>query len=634
MTSVDIAFQITLIFINCILAWYFLFNKSIRIKKIITQSLVIVLFICLFVNTALFFNYHHPGVLAYAVVFSFDVLLVVLFIKWLKTYRFRPINIKDSKYVLIVLLLYTVIKTFFIINYVPIWDGYIYFNVVLDSVKTFDFTLTSYLISFRTIDHPCYAYMNFLSIGQFLDYGNIYLLNIQSHILSMTSVYCFYKIFQKLFPQTNPIELSIITLIYALAPLIFAVSFIVTTDTAIIAFYVIFLYCHFYKKKLLLLFSGAILCTSKDPGIILYVFTIAGIILNQVVENFDRKNIIQSFYRECKKQIFLILPIIIFFLVKIGTIFIYANTDRTFNLSNDSGFNCLGIDIIRIKTLIKEIFLLNFQWILLLTYGLFAVSRIYYIKRDLKKLSKYFVFIFPFLAYLFFYLVFMTYPHPRYIALFVFWNTLFFYISISKIFKRKKLKIFFLLIVLILNFTSIYRTFDPVTLNVFNDKKTFSNRSGLFFTSTKFSFGNHTMIAVGNLLYDAIVYNGQFVFINTLYNKFIKDYKFSDNDVIFISGSRWAAETSFIKISTLNNKVTFNSENYFTPQICCNFSNDSLKVMPEKAYYISYGYLVGWDSVQVNKVKQFYHVSPREVIDSFGYSFNVYKLRKHPNYFY
>lgn len=211
---IDLMYKIIIIILNCIATWYYLSHK-LYFKNILTQLIIIVILICLFLNTALFFNFNDVGILSYTMVFSFNLFLFIILFTWVREKYYKTISFKKANYLFGIILIFSIVKLFFIINYLPRWDGSVYYHGILNGIKNFDFSLIPYLYHFRLLVHSCYAYFSYLSIGQFLDLGNVYLLNIQHHILAIVAIYCFYKIISKFFPNTSIVELSIITLIFS-----------------------------------------------------------------------------------------------------------------------------------------------------------------------------------------------------------------------------------------------------------------------------------------------------------------------------------------------------------------------------------------------------------------------------------
>lgn len=614
---IDGVYKVVIIFFNCLASWHYLTHIN-KFKNILTQLLIIVTLVCLFLNSALFFNFNDVGKLSYAMVFSCDLLLFVLLFIWLKDKYYKSLSFNNAQYIIVIILIYSIIKLFFIINYIPRWDGYVYYHGLLNGVKNYDFSLKSYLMGFRYSLYSCYAYYSFLSIGQFIDFGNVYLLNIQHHILSLVTIFCFYKIFIKLFPNISLFELSIITLIFSLSPILFSVSFIASTDTAIVTFYLIFLYCYFYRKSLLLIFSGVVLCTSKEPGIILYLFSVLGILFYIVSKDLkDKKSIYQAF-KENINLAYFIIPIIIFAILKIASGLIYPTV--SFGTFWDSkGFNCFGINLDIIKDRFFQMFLVNFQWIFLLTIILFVLKKLYdhvFLGGSIFiNFTKYSIFIFSFLAYLLFNFIFITWAHPRYISALIFFEILFFYLAIYKIVKQFRFRIIILSSVLLLNFISVFRTFDPITLAIFRDRQ--------------FLFGNHKIVTMGKYHDDSMLYNGQFVFIDLLFNIFNKEFNISKNDTILFSNQQWEMGYDMLCIDNLCKKRTFKTEGSFVPVAYYDIANNSIKSepLPSKGYYLSFNWSKT-DSDNLTKVKTIYDVSNCKTIKSDGYSLDVYELKK------
>ena len=84
----------------------------------------------------------------------------------------------------------------------PKWDALIYYNVLTQACRNFNFTFSQYWNDFSLAAHPTRGYASLLAIGEFLftgEYVGIILVNL---ILSLLAAICMYRILEKVLPKT------------------------------------------------------------------------------------------------------------------------------------------------------------------------------------------------------------------------------------------------------------------------------------------------------------------------------------------------------------------------------------------------------------------------------------------------
>ena len=637
MPYIDIAYKSILILINIIFVWFSLSKRS-NIRSLLNQILLILFLVSLFLNIALIFNFNSVDILSYGMVISFNISLFTLLYMWIKEKHYKRYSLKNTFPFLIILVIYTLIELFFVFNSYPRWDGNVYYYKILTAVKNFDFSLTSYFYYFK-VGHTYYAYFSFLSIGQFINYGNLYLLNIQNYILSVVSIYSFYKVIQYYFLNIRYLELLLVTLLFAFSPLFFAVSLFPSADTALIIFLPICFYCYLYDKKLLFIFTSIVFCISKEPGFLIYCFLVLAIFLDNFVIVTKDRNSVFVLINNVIKRIYLFIPIFFFIITKIGISFIgklqgHTNVNSWAFTMNNNGLHCWGINSMVIKNRLFEMFLINFQWIFLLFIVLFILREIITpfisVKNRFSFSHNFLVLIIPFVAFVLFNILYITYVHPRYVVSIVFFNVIFFYYAISNLIKNSKPRVYIILFILLLNILSIVRTFDPVTLHLFKEGQ--------------FKFGKHKMVAMGDntgaCRDDRMIYNGQFIFIDMLFNKFIEKFDISNSDTLLFSNHRW--EMGFdnylyspmedkrnIYVNSISKKRTYTPTDAFIPIVYYDILIDTsiLDSLPNKGYYLVF---MGspMDSLNLVKIKQIYTIKSEESIKTHGYSLNVFRVEK------
>lgn len=190
------------------------------------------------------------------------------------------------------------------LDFVYIWDGgYIYYDILSTVRHSFN------IFNFNMVGHPSFIYILFLSLSQYLDPGNNYLLNLQLLFLDILAVFAFYKILLALFPDKKfRLEIYLVTLILAFHPVLLGNSINLNLDHGVFVISVLLFYCLIYKHLIQALICGTFLTFTKESGVSAYFFIT---ILYMI---FLRKKYlnITDFFATQFKHWYLFLPAVLF----------------------------------------------------------------------------------------------------------------------------------------------------------------------------------------------------------------------------------------------------------------------------------------------------------------------------------
>lgn len=458
--------------------FYVVYNRISWNRLTVTQMVIISFLFSLFWNSA-FFNANtikNYNFLVWLGLISFNY----SFIYWLSCFirqnsQVNSINsIKRSikKYLIpFVVLLLFVLSSLDIFTQSPRVDSYEYVNSI-KSASEWNFTLLEFQ-NFRLCWHFSFGYTFFALIGQFLlpeGYIGIRLINL---LMGCVTIYAFWKIYKKLFSNRSLIIEITIMLVFALHPGFHGILAEVDLDYALFCFFVWLAAAQLYNYKILKIFCFTLLVFSKEPGVI-YAAAFAGaeVIYDLFVS--DEQGILLKLKKVFSgvSGIFLIIGflwLLIAYLLKDSVWTGGGHESSSLIITAQEKGNSFGLDPQYIIFKLQEIFLMNFNWIILLLVIVSTLLLMRFKKRHIIITKFFLINAISFMSFLGFNIGYITYVHYRYIRLNVYFLAIilaFCLHSLSKIRKRISiLGIFIACCIVIQNFYMI----DPVTFALFRN---------------------------------------------------------------------------------------------------------------------------------------------------------------------
>lgn len=151
-------------------------------------------------------------------------------------------------------------------GFVPIWDGRIYADCVIDAASR-----PLALETLRCAEHPSHAYVGFLAMVQRLDPGNGALLIGANFLLFALAAVAFHRLLGRLFPGDGQApERALLTFGFAVQPAFVASVVQPGLDFGVLVFFVIALWAALEDRILLMALAGVFLCFSKESGVLVY----------------------------------------------------------------------------------------------------------------------------------------------------------------------------------------------------------------------------------------------------------------------------------------------------------------------------------------------------------------------------
>ncbi|MGN0485577.1 MAG: hypothetical protein ACI4HI_18715 [Lachnospiraceae bacterium] len=580
---------------------------------------------------------------------SLNICAVLLLFHFLKTKQYLNIISRNTwkKYIGLygILILYAILS----IQDFGIWfkgDSYIYYNAILRGKDTWDFTLND-LSAFRMGGHTTYAYAFFLYIGEYLWHalGNgIRLMNI---LLAEITIACFYGICVKLFKKSDVIEQTLLTAIFAFAPLLFGTSYLVNSDFPMLCFFVIFVFAYMHQLKVLQYLSALALCFSKEIAILI----LAGFYLGECIyAAINRK-------KNCKisyiiREIFSVNRILMYsgvffylipaFLLKDG----WMKNLRVLLVKTSEQSSKKYPDLI-VKWhyyvyKAEEMFCMNFMWVLLVVV-VFLMGREVIVKFRKKKKSEKSLWLrnpmilplfFSWSMFAFISIYYFTYVHYRYVQLNLFFMVLLLGSAVELI-RKRRIKYGALSGILVLFLCESYILLDPLTymmLPKFNagNKNMVSTRR-YFYGGEPYGFGyieSDQEIVVEHYLHEGLDYNRQEIGLQRVLEKAFDEIDYKSRKLVVLQNfGGWLQNDCWQlfganrsngyywdeKLKTIKNENLGNEEIHFEIS-----ASDETMEQYDEVYYFSFTF---------NKYAKDEFLKKKKILQEFEVSNGAWKIK-------
>lgn len=461
---------------------------------------------------------------------------------------------KKTLIIFLILLPFILIRLKYL-DFVPFWDGAVYFKGLLDAMRANNLDGFN-LLNYNFAHHPSMFYLLYLSIGQKLSFGNHIVLNIQITLISLISIYFFYQILNFFF-KNNTFENILCTFVLTLCPLFIAASININLDFPILLFFIWFLYSLIYEKKILLTISSIALVLTNFSGIL-----IIGVssLLFLFVSFLSKSNIRNKFKRY---SILMLIPFGFLFMNYLFE-YLYRGSfwEKKFINPNYNKLDNLILDYKLIFARFIEIFVMNFHWILTIFIIAYFVKYITSKKENQTKVKSekqiyMLLMILVFISLLLVFFKYKTFTNPRYIIPSLFFTIFFFYFALKKFFKKyPKVRILIFCLVFILFIFQNFYSIDPLSKSIYGTFKIGERKL-------------HKMVSItgegmGIAGRDQLVYNTQFTVISDLINKVYFELSKESEDFIIVYNEKgnWFLFTQYDKNTKKRN---FRKENAIIP---------------------------------------------------------------------
>ena len=498
------------------------------------EKVAILFFVTLF-NILLLFRGKMQG---YNEIFNIfcSILLVLMAVIYIVRYH-KGVKIKkwfSENAVILLIILSFAVMSIEVIDAWLMWDARIFYsapfggNDVRTIIKNFDADFMGTYNLFLG-SHASIGYTLWIVLFQLFKEGTSSL-QIADIVLAGISIFAFYQILRKILGDRfgNGI-LALATIPYAFSPFVLGMIGDFNLDSATMYFMVIFLACLMYHFEALELIFAFCFCFSKEPAIIYYTFyIIAKVVCEYLYSNsFNLLKLMKFGFGNIKNYIYA-LPVVLWkVLSSLNDSGGWGDTSTS--LWGNEGFNCFGISPNVISMKLKQIALLNFNWIF---WGTIILSIIIYVVRKSRVDKQVSVNMYPICfmgaVIIVFGCLYVTWTHARYIAPLIPIIYLVAIVIVATICLKKEVFYIWSTILSILLLLQSFDTIDPVMKKAFHS---------VVIGNTKINsmqLEGNQRISDDKLIMDSIVYNRQYIYWQEILNEVLNAAGYDGNMLIVL----------------------------------------------------------------------------------------------------
>lgn len=256
-------------------------------------------------------------------------------------------------------------------DHIQRWDAGQYYYQLGTACEKFDFSFRSFYDNFRLVAHPTLGASFFYAMGEFLDPREGKGVFAVILILTVAALLCVYQLLQDYWTDFNEKEALAATLMISFVPLFLGTCSYFNVDYLIFIFFIFFVYEEYKKRYILMFFWLCVLLMTKEPAVIV----VAGYYMVLAFKVFFAgktaiTNRIRTFFWDSRIRVLLGgIVVYILYAVYQGSLFAWAGqtkiADTLKSAKNGSvKTNYFGVEWKYILCVLKQIFSLNFTWLL------------------------------------------------------------------------------------------------------------------------------------------------------------------------------------------------------------------------------------------------------------------------------
>ena len=243
--------------------------------------------------------------------------------------------------------------------FVPIWDGNVYLQCVIDAAAG-----GLNVHSLRCGGHQSQLYMGLLALTQVAQPGNLTAMIAMSLALAMAALAAFNAILRRLIPGEGfRAERALIVLVIAVHPLLAATLVQLNTDFGVYVFFAMSLAALVWRRYWMVAAAGLMLCFSKETGALIYFAALGLHVLFRAIEVRKSGAALKTMFIEIAPAF---LPLVAFggFLIWWGaTQNSYAVWNQGIHEHPAAGMHWFDFDDVILRSYAAIIFVLGFAWI-------------------------------------------------------------------------------------------------------------------------------------------------------------------------------------------------------------------------------------------------------------------------------
>ena len=248
------------------------------------------------------------------------------------------------------------------------WDGGQYYYALGNACRDFDFTWESFWSGFRLVGHPALGASFFWSIGEFLVPRGVLGVTAVNMVMTIAALLCIYRLLSNYWTDMTCRQAFFSTCILTVAPLYCGTFSYVNVDYAMFLFFIFMVYTEYRKEYILMAFWLVMMLMTKEPAVVAAFGYFAAKLLGELLEGRRKEQLSLYRFRMCGWLWVGIFGALIYicYIIYQGSLFIWGgNTSVSSLILNAPGRQSdgFGFDKGYIIHILKQIFILNFTWI-------------------------------------------------------------------------------------------------------------------------------------------------------------------------------------------------------------------------------------------------------------------------------
>lgn len=480
--------------------------------------------------------------------------------------------------IVLVILIFTVFSVE-VIDAWFMWDAWQYYDFwksnydvrgIMEKLQTSSWSIYDMYLA----RHASLGYTLWIVLFQLMKEGTE-MVQIADIALAEISIYAYYQILRKLMGHrySNRV-LALASAPYAFSPFVLGIVGNLNLDSATMYFAVIFVACSLYNYTCLELVFAFCFCFTKEPAIIYYTtYILAKVVCGYLSEySFNWWKLIKFGLGSVKNYISA-LPVIIWLLLYL--------LDPSGGWES-GGAGRFGFNATRIFIRLKQIFIINFNWLLWSVFFVWILALCFKkLKADKETLIKLFPICVMGIAIMAFGCSYDTFTHLRYIVPIV--PVIYLMASVAASYIKDKLFGAWNIILSVFLLTQSFYVIDPIMAKVFPSLFVGSGKIYSMHESGKADFG------------DSMVYNRQYMYLTETILAVLEDADYNGDMQIVLPDPAICSERNFLNDVCLWN-VEEKRPNYY----------DESREIPENCVLIRPCQIATW-----NNATQFYYRNNR-----------------------
>lgn len=411
------------------------------------------------------------------------------------------------------------------------WDASEYYYGLGNACSKYQFTLSSFLKNFRLSQHSNLGFSFIMGIAEFLNPRGIVGVLIWNLILTVIAMYCVYElVYKKWLNGCSKFIAATITLAVSCSPIFLGTFAYFNVDYLLALFLIFVIYLEYKQWYVLMFFCSVILSQTKETGVVV----VFGYFSYKIFRDFFRMegNIIQRVFTYFRYNYIWVMlytsALYALEIVRLGAVTTWVQSqDSTVSIGSFE----VNLEYIIYK--LKQLFILNFTWLLVFIVIICMIVFIYYriFLKKIIRIDQYSELFGANFAFVVFSVIYVTYTLHRYNVIFEISFAIFVFCFFYQVYEGLIGKKIYCVIVYILTLLFIGQSF--FSLDKLSEKE-FGTVSTI---SSQMTVSSYILPFNG----DGFVTNYQYSWLDRAFNKLLQTINYNSDKHVYLTNRQVSA---------------------------------------------------------------------------------------------